>query len=158
MLGDLGFTWDFDPKAGRLVRDSERDAFLERGKMIRYKTGEPQNTTISSIVVLRRFRVPDLEFERAVQRENSRRQAEAQRALTLEEELQVRFEMYDCHPIKVQEVPCVRVVENPFARNPLPEKIFRGPLDERWTMKDKPVRTFVGQKLQEIECAELPGS
>lgn len=35
-------------------------------------------------------------------------------------------------PRRVDEVMRVVVVENPFARNPLPDTLFTGPFDERW--------------------------
>lgn len=154
MLGDLGLSMDFDPSAGRLVPGTERNTFLNGGKMIRQKTGEPQNTTISAIVVLERYRIPDSEFDNAVRQEIARREESTQQSLSADERAKVRFEMYSSHTLKTREVPRVRVVENPVARIPFPEELFRGELDEHWQLLASPQRTFAGSLLHDIERAE----
>jgi hypothetical protein len=45
-----------DPSLGRAVGPTE-PAFLERGKMIRPRTHEPQNTRISALITLREYHV-----------------------------------------------------------------------------------------------------
>jgi len=52
MLGNLGFTWGVDRHDGKVVEGTEKNAFLDGGKMIDGKGKHLQNTTISTIVVL----------------------------------------------------------------------------------------------------------
>jgi len=157
MLGNFGFSMDFDASAGRLVPGTERNTFLDGGKMIRYKTGDPQNTTISAIVVLEGYRVPDFEFDNAVRQEILRRERSIQETLSGDERLEVRFDMYSIHPLRTREAPRVRVVENPVARIPFPEGLFHGELDEHWQLSSCLERTFAGDLLQDIEQAEEGG-
>ena len=67
-LGNLGFATDFDTVEGRTVKGSERNVFLGGGKMINYKRKQPQNTTISAIVVLEEF-LDDSETQKAIKEE-----------------------------------------------------------------------------------------
>ena len=53
MYGDISLTWDVDISKGVSVPNSERGTFGKGGKMIRPRTNEPQNTTISSLISLR---------------------------------------------------------------------------------------------------------
>jgi hypothetical protein len=55
MLGNLGFQMYVDVAEGKAVKGTERNAFLNGGKMINYKRRQPQNTTISAIIVLEGF-------------------------------------------------------------------------------------------------------
>ncbi len=157
MLGDLGFAIDFDAAAGQLVPGTERNTFLDGGKMIRYKTGDPQNTTISAIVVLERYRVPDLEFDEAVKEEIVRREESTQQTLSVDERFKLRFDMYSRHPLRTRALPRVCVVENPVARIPFPDDLFRGELDEHWRLLTRAERTFTGDLLQDIEQAAEDG-
>ena len=56
MYGDAGFTMKVDPSLGRAVGPLE-PSFLGRGKMIRPKTQEPQNTRVSALITLREYHV-----------------------------------------------------------------------------------------------------
>ncbi|MCA9024696.1 MAG: hypothetical protein KDA86_05750 [Planctomycetaceae bacterium] len=124
MLGDLGFAIGFDHASGRLVPGTERNKFLDGGKMIRYKTGDAQNTTISAIVVLERFRIPDLAFQKVVNEEILRREEATRQTLSDRERLDVRFAMYGNHSLQTRDAPRVCVVENPVARRRFPEDLF----------------------------------
>jgi hypothetical protein len=53
MLGNIVFTGNYDALVGMVQPDSLRAAFGNGGKMVGPKTKRPQNTTISSIVVLK---------------------------------------------------------------------------------------------------------
>jgi hypothetical protein len=55
MLGNLGITMDFNSVEGMAVAGTERNVFLDGGKMINGKRVQPQNTTISAIIVLEEF-------------------------------------------------------------------------------------------------------
>jgi hypothetical protein len=56
--------------------------------------------------------------------------------------------------IDVRKVPRVIIIENPFARKPLPANLFNGSFDERWHWakeNGKIERVFAGNKLKELE-------
>jgi len=55
MIGDLVFTGTYDASLGMVAPDSLRAAFGGGGKMLDPKTKRPQNTTVSSIIVLKRL-------------------------------------------------------------------------------------------------------
>ncbi len=154
MLGNFGLTMPFDPEVG-LLTDAAQPAFLEGGKMIRYKTGEPQNTTISALVVLERFQAKDLDFVRETRREMSRREAAQQRELQVEEKRKIYMNMLEQRWPKRREVPRVIVYENPFARIPLSRDLFKAAYDERLAFEDDTIRRiYAGDALTEQEEAE----
>ncbi|MEE9293958.1 MAG: hypothetical protein V3W34_03195 [Phycisphaerae bacterium] len=145
MLGDPGFTVDLT-EDGKADLRSIQSVFLPRGgKMVRYKTGEFQNTTISSIVILTRARVPDPDFVRVRDREVAERQNRLGRTLDDEERAEVRAESWWSHRPQVQHPPAVVVCENPGAPIPLPAELFTGPYDQRFALRDGVlIRTFTG--------------
>jgi len=153
MLGNLGLKMDYDPNQGEVVVRSERNAFLNGGKMIDGKKGRLQNTTISSVIVLEEFR-DDRERERALI-EEMRKQG---RMFTVVEKLDMRMRLCEDH--SVRNVPRVVVLENPYARVMFPGDLFNGAFDERWRWREdlngKVERVFVGSKLIELET--LKGS
>jgi hypothetical protein len=55
MYGDLGVAVDFDPMTASFDPKTARSQFLGRGKMIRPNWSNPQNTTISAMMTLRRI-------------------------------------------------------------------------------------------------------
>jgi len=147
MLGNLGISADFDAEKGETVTGSERNAFLDGGKMIDYKGKQPQNTTISAIVVLEEF-LDNSEVEEALQEEEKKKS----RKFTGPELIEVRLKLYETH--HVRSVPRLIVVENPFAQKSFPEDLFNGPFDERWHWRmqnGKCERVFAGNKLKELE-------
>jgi hypothetical protein len=148
MLGNLGLKMDFDPKKGEAVAGSERNAFLNGGKMTNNKSRQPQNTTISAILVLEEF-LDNTEIEKAMRKE----EAKQGKQFTGPEMIAIRMELYKDHPIVT--VPRVVVIENPFARIPFPKDLFKGPFDEHWRWREdlngKTERVFVGNKLKKLE-------
>jgi hypothetical protein len=147
MLGNLGISADFDAEKGKTIAGSERTAFLDGGKMINYKGKQPQNTTISAIVVLEEFR-DDSEIQKALKAELKKQS----KTLTLEEKVAINRKIVKNH--HSSRVPRVVVVENPFARMTLLEDLFNGPFDERWHWRmqnGKCERVFAGNKLKELE-------
>lgn len=122
--------------------------FLDGGKMINGKRGQPQNTTINAIVVLEAF-LDNSEIEKAMQEEVKKQERE----LTEPELVEVRMKLQKNH--KVRSVLQVVVIENPFAQMSFPEDLFNGPFDERWRwiekQSGKSERVFVGSKLKELE-------
>lgn len=152
MLGDLGIKMDYHPDKGEGVAGSERNVFLDDGKMVDRKRKQPQNTTISAIVVLEEF-LNNIDVERAQRREEKKQG----KKFTGEELVNIRIELYKDHHVGT--VPRVVVVENPSSRIPFLKDLFTGPFDERWRWKEnlngKIERVFVGAKLKELE--ELKG-
>ncbi len=148
MLGNLGLRMDYDRNKGETMAGSERNAFLDSGRMIDSKRAQPQNTTISAVVVLDKF-LDNIDVEKAMQEEMTRQG----RKFTGPESVKIRMELYESH--HVRSVPRVVLVENPFARMPLPLDLFNGPFDERWRWREdlngKVERIFVGSKLKELE-------
>jgi len=161
MLGDLGIQMRFDTLAGVIVPGTEHPAFLERGKMLRPKTDEPQNTTIAAIIVLECFRARDPAFVLALKRERSRREAKKGRGLDAGEAFDLHGEMLLRYPGAISEVLRVVVQENPFARKALPRDLFTGPYDERWAIEEDGLQpVFVGDALCAQKGAEssCPGA
>ena len=145
MLGKLGLKMDYDRNKGEAIAGSERNAFLDGGKMIDDKKGRIQNTTISAIIVLEEFR-DDSEIQKALKEELKKRS----KTLTLEEKVAINMKIVKNH--HSSRVPRVVVVENPFARKVLTADLFNGPFDERWRWENDEIeRVFVGNKLKEIE-------
>jgi len=148
MLGNLGLTMRFDSTKGKVIEGTEKNVFLNGGKMIDYKGKQPQNTTISAIVVLEEFR-DNSEVEKALREEEKKKS----RKFTGPELVEVRIKLYETH--HVRSVPRLIVVENPFAKKSFPEDLFNGPFDERWKwMEDlngEIERIFAGNKLKELE-------
>jgi len=140
MLGNLGFATTLN------VPGSGRNVFRDGGKMINCKSKQPQNTTISDIIVLEDNFVDDSKYQMAINDEMKRQN----RPLTSIE----RFAIAEIESPHSTSVTRVVVVENPFARKPLPDGLFVGSFDERWrwTMQTPiPERVFVGNKLEELE-------
>ncbi len=124
--------------------------------MVRPKSSQPQNTTISAVIVLERYEAYDPEFLRAFNTAVVDAQDKAGRLLTAGEKMDIRIRIDEQFGKSVKCcVPRVRVHENPFARIALPEEVFRGPYDERWRYADSLLqRVFAGVRLLEIEALE----
>ena len=153
MLGNLGFTMDYDSQKGAAITGSEKNVFLNGGKMIKNKRGHPQNTTISAIIILKEY-LDNSEVEDALKEEITKQDKQ----LTVEEKLDIRIKLYEKH--HVTSVPTVVVIENPFAQKPFPKGLFNGPFDEHWKWREdlggKIERIFAGDKLKKFE--ELKGN
>jgi len=157
MLGDLGIAMDFDARQGRPVEATEQSAFLKRGKMRDPKSGQPQNTTVSSIIVLEEYAPPNPAYRQAFAEEVARREANQGRALTANEKVSVTHDLMLQQRLSLHlpAVPRVRVIRNPFARIPFPRGLFLGPYDEHWEYADAEVhRVFAGALAREIELEE----
>ncbi len=146
MLGNLGLQADYNPEKPGLSGESPRNVFLSGGKMLNH--GKKQNTTISAVIVLETF-LNNIDIEKAMVNEEKK----LGRKFEVIEWIKTRLELqkaYSC-----LRVPRVVVVENPFARIPLPEDLFKGTFDERWRWIEeqdgKIERIFAGNKLKELE-------
>lgn len=150
MLGDFGLRFAVDTKSG-IALGEPTWTYLKRGKMVDYKRMQPQNTTISSLVVLELFPVG----QRIVAIETARREKEIGRALQVEEFFDfigsLRTKGLDIRHKVLRAV----VHENPYARIPLPREIFVGPYDERFGPEgDHLTRVFVGAETRLLEAEE----
>jgi hypothetical protein len=162
MLGKMAVRIPFDPARGLLSDQSEDGFFGGGGKMIRYAKGEPpkplepQNSTISAILVLHQIGVGKRRFDIAVRL----RQQELGRKLTLEE----HFEAVDRSRGTERDVSLTQlrvvVCENPYARISLPRGIFQGPYDEIYgpdqMARDHITRIFAGEQIKQLESQEGP--
>jgi len=145
MLGNVGIRMDFNSAEGQAIAGTERNVFLEGGKMVVPGSKKSQNTTISAIVVLEVFR-DNIEMRKASSKEIKKQS----RKLTPVEKIGIGIKLCEHYPGK--SVPRVVVVENPYARIVFPADLFDGPFDERWRMgNDRQERVFVGSKLKELE-------
>jgi hypothetical protein len=125
--------------------------FLKRGKMINYKRMEPQNTTISALVVLENLAVG----QRRAQVEIGRRKRELGRALDGEELWSFLHELPGSGVDNGQLALRVVVYENPYARIHLTREIFSGPFDERYGPEGNYiVRIYAGAEIQRLEAME----
>lgn len=155
MLGNLGFSVPIRLQ-GRpeSVDDAIRHVFMSGGKMIRESKGrpvEPQNQTISAILVLGRVPVGQRLFWGDIRRREAARKApfdldeilaEIELAVGTDRDLRRR-------PLRVV------VHENPFARIPLDPGLFRGSYDERYGGADDRIqRLYLGEALSSLPEAE----
>jgi hypothetical protein len=143
MLGNLGYQFQLGVSSDE--KHSIEHVFTSGGKMMNDKRMEPQNTTVSSVIVLGRYPLRQNRIRIAI----LNRQLELGRGTTLEENLT----FYEAIPDTVDLRPVsVVVYENPFARIPLRRDLFCGPFDERWGADvDFMRRVFVGSEVAGIE-------
>lgn len=155
MLGDLGFTMPFDPEAGTCDRNSITNTFLERGMMVVRRHKEIRNTTISAVIVLKQENYYAPAFARDMYRRLMDAKWKKGRLLNLVEAWEVRRDFLQRYPRGKFSTPRVVVIDNPVARIPLDESLFRGPYDERWTIgKDGMTCVHEGPLLQEQKRIE----
>ncbi|MEQ8786499.1 MAG: hypothetical protein RIC55_09375 [Pirellulaceae bacterium] len=160
MLGRPGFSWGVDTRTGRGVPGSAHGVFLERdGKMVsHYRPFTPRASTsnISSVIALSQYRVPNPLFEEAFDEKSAEFLNRLGRELTFGEECELRYSLIENSiPMTLKDVARVVVCVNPFARHPLPDQLFNGPYDERWSIVDGQLRrVFAGGQLK---AASLSG-
>jgi hypothetical protein len=147
MVGNLGIEMNFDPTIGKADMETAKNVFGSGGKMIDYKNKQPQNTTISAIVVFEEFR-DDSDIQMTI-KEKIKKQ---NKLLTPEERFAIAHEVIIEEHHNSQSVLKVRVIENPHAKIAFPVNLFNGPFDEHWCLANGIVsRIFVGSKLSELE-------
>lgn len=153
MLGDPGFTLAYDDAKGALRPKTARNILMsQRGKMVRYKTGEPQNRTINAIIILEDCMLPDREFERARDVAIAAAEKKSGGRLTEVDRCGIAGKLYLEHPSRNRAVVRVLVCENPRARIPLPQTMFRGEYDERWRLiKGEETKVWSGDKVLDLE-------
>ena len=145
MLGNLGFTVPVGPNAKK--GGPPKNVFLAGGKMIDEKRRKPQNTTVSSIIVLGTYPLWQSQVRMAIKS----REREMGRTTRMDEALA----FYEAIP----ESPDLRrvrvyVYENPYARIPFSRDLFNGPFDQRWGTEGQFMkRVYVGPELARFEEA-----
>ena len=143
MLGNLGaqFQMGVMPDENHPMKQ----VFLGGGKMVNQKRQQPQNRTISAVIVLSKY---DLRRQR-IRVAITEQEKKLARKITPDEQL--RFytaipESPELHPVRLV------VYENPYARIPFSRDLFCGPFDERWGPDgDFLRRLFIGHEIQKIE-------
>jgi hypothetical protein len=155
MLGNLAYSIPFDKVEGALVgKPTLTPGFAGGGEMHRERDGkqiEPQNTTISAIVVLELLPVGDRRFKI----DAMKRARESGSELGFEEYLRLmdssRGTERDRSIRQLRTVTCL----NPYRRVPFPERLFHGPYDECYgVVSGELQRIYAGQQLRNIEAAE----
>jgi hypothetical protein len=151
MLGNLGWSVPLDLPGRPAPEDAEvRSIFMGGGKMHRERSGtpkNPQNQTISGIIVLGRVAAGERSFHASIRALEQR----DQRPIGLEERLQ-KLELASGTPCDFRHRPLRVVVhENPYARIPVPADLFRGPWDERYGPRDGSIQQlFEGEKIAKL--------
>ncbi len=144
MEGNIGFTMLYNTKDGGMVPGSERQAFLDGGKMIQPHWSRAQNTRISALITVRRFYV-------------------GKERLIREYQMLIRSKAADRFPPEsefdfdtTEERVGVIVWENRFAEVPLPREMFRGGYDSRWGLDGSEIkRIYAGHELLAFEALDL---
>jgi hypothetical protein len=154
MLGNLTFSLPLHMDGTDPTPEMEvTTQFGEKGKMHRERNGvpfEPQNTTISAVIVVQHLDVGARRFRGYIRE----LQASRGEAVSLEEHLHL-MEAESGTPRDVS-LRHLRVVvhENPYARIPMPRDLFVGPFDERYGPVDRGIgRIFAG-----VELLKLPAT
>jgi hypothetical protein len=155
MLGNLGWSIPFDKEAGKLVDKAVlAPAFMQGGEMHREKNGvaiEPQNTTISAIVVLQLLAVGNSRFQIEVKTQEQ----QLGRSLKYEE----FFRLVDLsggteRDISLHQLRTVTCL-NPYKRVPFPQELFRGPYDECFgDIEGELQRIYAGPQLKRLEFSQ----
>ena len=108
----------------------------------------PQNTTISAIIALERFKIGQQELQIAVEQ----KERAEQRSLDIEEHLKM---LNDNREKFSRLVLRTIVYENPHANKALPRDVFVGPFDERWGQEGDLIKqVFVGPELTKLTETE----
>jgi len=145
MLGGVGFRVALGRPIG--PDNPVEKVFTKGGKLVDNRRGQPQNTTISSVIVLGTY---PLRLN-LIRIEIAKREKELDRSLSVEEALAYYEATPDSPDLRI-----VRVIvyENPFARIPLSQNLFVGPYDKRYGEADGDMRRiFAGKGIREMEAS-----
>jgi hypothetical protein len=156
MLGNPGFSVNFDAQRGRVDIDTLQNGFLERGgKLIRhYNPLEPHESpkNMSAIVIMRELGLRAERVQARYQIVAGEMENKLRRSLTENERFELRLAIGADLGDDPQTVTQLMVCENPFARQRLPENIFDGPYDERWSVKSGVLdRVVAGSEIRSSE-------
>jgi hypothetical protein len=140
MYGDSGWTLPFNPDLGRFDSSRMERQFLRgRGKMV--QTSGLSNTRMSALLTLHKYNVAGMRQKRFIEQNDGR-----SRAHRIDDVLRGTVNFADEARIGVT------VWENAVAVNKLPRNLFRGAMDDWWTVDaEYQTRSFVGCQLGELE-------
>lgn len=152
MLGNMAIQLPLNLVRGERVGDPKSGFFGGGGKMVRYREGkavEPQNTTISAILVLEQFNIGMRRFEVEVAREEQR----LGKSLSLQEHSAlVNRSSGTERDISLRQLRLV-IHENPYTESiPFPQDLFNGQYDERYGLvEDRIERIFAGEEIRKLD-------
>ena len=136
MYGDIGIVIDFDREKGEAIPSTARYGYLKDGKMVRPRTGDPQNTTISALITLRYVPTGRLRFEHFL-KSLSRSELE---------DPEIKADL-DADEVNLG----VIVWENVDARIPFPRELLQGDYDIRFEYDGSNLRrVFAGTIIGEL--------
>lgn len=147
MLSDLGFP-ALAPKAG--PADPSRTLAGTQGKEATVKHLVPENAIISAVIVVERYAIGEKRFRLFVHD----REQELGRDLGVEEYLQAVEQAAGTERDLSLNRVRVRVHDNPHAKVPLDQRLFRGPFDERYGAIEGPNQwgqVYIGAGVSEFE-------
>ncbi len=159
MLGDLGYSFPVDTRTGRGDISKMEQVTLGGGKMHKHRGDTPiapENTAISAVIVVERYRIGEKRFRLSVQE----KEQELGRELSVEEFLDLADRSAGTERDLSLNRIRVRVHENPYARIPLDRSLFTGSFDERYGEIENTGRwgrVYVGRGVAEFE-AESPAA
>jgi hypothetical protein len=135
MYGDAGFTFPLNTETGVGDANQLKQAFLGRGKMIRPKWAQAQNTTLSAIIAVDIIKPFLMQLADLMVKDRTR---------DFEAEMQQTIPGFDPN----LEIPRVIVWHNAVARIPFPSNLFCGDYDTHYgiSMMQQDV-TFEGSAL-----------
>lgn len=144
MYGDFGWTIPFNPELGHHDASQMRTQFIPgRGRMVK-KSGEVWNTRISALLTLHNYHVHSLALQRFIRTDDGRTRAE-----------RVRDAFDGTVPFPEEYRLGVTVCENAFASQTLPRDLFKGEMDDWWTIEGEfQTRSYVGSRLAAVEPPE----
>jgi protein-tyrosine phosphatase len=150
MYGNYGISMEFDPALRQFDPRTRKWGFGKGGKMVRPKTSEPQNTTISALITLRYVEVGTKKLGVFLDRAE-REKPDMTPAEFLKQMLSPDID-FDKHERQLG----VIVWENAWARVPFARSLFCGRYDERWVRREdgNPERVFVGSEIAVLEDLE----
>lgn len=114
------------------------------------------NTTISAIAILTPYRLNHLWLD--IWRELDARQKRGE-AIDVRDQFDLLQQFSEKSPARFSYEGTIRVIviENPYARIPLPTELFVGPFDQRWRMDAGLLRVaFVGSELERLRQDGVP--
>ena len=161
MLGDPGFQANLNVETGIIDHSSLRSSFLPRGgAMIRkYNPLTPSKSlkNISAVLALEQYRIPNPLFATEFNGEAHRRATRLRRQLTAHERAEVSHSLISGGVrYTLGETYGLTVCNNPFANIPLPDSLFNGAFDVRWSiLNDELTPVFFGEQRLALEQEEI---
>jgi hypothetical protein len=146
MEGNFGITMLVDVEKGKVDESTIQHAFLDGGKMIRPKTSEPQNTTISALITVRHVHIGSMRYRKYYMDGTNLPPEQREEYFRRE----VPFDTEEKHL-------GVIIWENRFAKVPFPRNIFCGIYDERFIYDGQQIdRIYESKGILEYDSLKPP--